>query len=348
MRLYSQVHPFTCGVDLHARTLYLCILDGEGKTVLHRNLPCRREAFLAAIAPYRGGLVVGCECLFAWYWLADLCEEEGIAFVLGHALGMRSIYGLKTKNDKLDSWKIAQLLRGGNFPLAYVYPRRFRSTRDLLRRRLYFVRFRSELLTHLKMSEAQANLEPLRGRLDQPANRASFPERFPQGSARSSITADCRMLEALDSLIDDLERQLVRTVKADDRASFFRLRSVPGIGEILALTLFYEVPDFDRFDTVQQFASYARLVAPRSESSGKLGSSRGRKQGNVFLKWAFSEAAVLLLRGNPRAQKLHARLVARYGKAKALSVLSHKLGRAVFHMQKRRTPFEPARFYAEA
>jgi len=348
MRLYSRCHRFTCGVDLHARTMYVCVLDRDGKTVLHRNLPCRPEAFLAALAPFRDDLVVGCECLFAWYWLADLCEQEGITFVLGHALGMRSIYGLKTKSDKLDSWKIAQLLRGGNFPQAYVYPRRFRFTRDLLRRRLYFVRFRSELLTHLKMSEAQANLEPLRTRLDQPAHRVGFPERFPQGSLRSSIAADCRMLDSLDSLVDSLERQLVRSAKGDDLASFYRLRSVPGIGEILALTLFYEVPDFDRFDTVQQFSSYARLVAPRAESAGKQGSSRGRKQGNVFLKWAFSEAAVLLLRANPRAQKLHSRLVARWGKAKALSVLARKIGRAVFYMQKRKLPFDAERFYGEA
>jgi len=102
---------------------------------------------------------------------------------------------------------------------------------------------------------------------------------------------------------------------------------------------------------VQQFASYVRLVAPRSGSAGKLAGSQGRKQGNVFLKWAFSEAAVLMLRANPkapRAQKLHGRLVARYGKAKALSVLAHKVGRAVFFMQKRRQPFHGERFYAEA
>ncbi len=348
MRVYSRSHEFTCGIDLHARTMYLCVLDREGQPVLHRNLPCRPEAFLEAIAPFRSDLIVGCECLFAWYWLADLCEEESISFVLGHALGMRSVYGLKTKSDKLDSWKIAQLLRGGNFPLAYVYPRRFRATRDLLRRRLHFVRFRSELLTHLKMSEAQANLEPLKKRLDHAPNRSGFPERFPEGSSRSSIGADCRLLDAIDDLVGDLERELVACAKGDDLAAFYRLRSVPGIGEILGMTIFYEVPDFDRFDTVQQFASYARLVSPRSESAGKLGGSRGRKQGNVHLKWAFSEAAVLLLRNNPRAQKLHSRLVARFGKAKALSVLAHKLGRAVFHMQKRQQPFDAERFYREA
>jgi transposase len=198
------------------------------------------------------------------------------------------------------------------------------------------------------MSEAQINLEPARQRLTSPAHRVGFPERFPAGSSRSSITADCRLLDALDALVDDLERELVKTATADDLAAFQRLRSVPGIGEILGLTLFYEVPDFDRFETVQQFASYARLVAPRTESSGKLGGSRGRKQGNVHLKWAFSEAAVFLLRDNPRAQKLHSRLVSRFGKAKALSILAHKIGRAVFHMQKRKQPFDAEKFYREA
>lgn len=178
--------------------------------------------------------------------------------------------------------------------------------------------------------------------------RAGFPERFPSGSSRSSIAADCRLLDAVDALVADLERELVRTVTADDLAAFRHLRSVPGIGDILGLTLFYEVPDFDRFDTVQQFASYARLVAPRTESSGKLGGSRGRKQGNVHLKWAFSEAAVFLLRNNPRAQKMHSRLVARFGKAKALSVLAHKIGRTVSHMQKRKQPFDADRFYRKA
>ena len=348
MRFYSRSHTFSCGVDLHGRTLYLCVLDGAGQVVLHRNLPCTPEAVLAALAPFREDLVVGCECIFCWYWLADLCEDEGIAFVLGHALGMRLIHGTKTKSDKLDSEKIARLLRSGHFPLAYSYPRALRATRDLLRRRLFFVRRRSELLSHLQISQSQYNLDRSPARLDRAANRAGLAERFPSGSARLSIAADCTQLDALDALIESLERDLVRAVKVDDLPSFYRLRTIPGIGETLAMTIHYEVPDFDRFDTVQQFASYSRLVAPRGESSGKLGSSRGRKQGNVHLKWAFSEAAVLMLRANPRAQQLHARLVKRFGKAKALSVLAHKLGRAVFHMQKRQLPFDAERFYREA
>jgi transposase len=135
MRFYNQPHRFYCGVDLHARTMYVCVLDQAGNIVLHQDLPAEPAAFLEAIAPYRDQLVVACECLFCWYWLADLCQAENITFVLGHALYMKAIHGGKSKNDEIDSKKIALLLRGGNLPISYVYPKGLRETRDLLRRR---------------------------------------------------------------------------------------------------------------------------------------------------------------------------------------------------------------------
>jgi len=134
---FSKTHQHSCGIDLHARTMYVCILDREGQVLLHRNLPCDPERFLRTIAPYREDLVVGVECIFSWYWLADLCAREGIAFVLGHALYMKAIHGAKAKNDRIDSRKTAALLKGGLFPQAYVYPPEMRATRDLLRRRLH-------------------------------------------------------------------------------------------------------------------------------------------------------------------------------------------------------------------
>ena len=88
MRFYTGQHRFHCGIDLHAHTMYVCILDSAGEVVLERNLGTTPEAFLEAIAPYREGLVVACECIFTWYWLADLCAKEKIAFVLGHGGGV--------------------------------------------------------------------------------------------------------------------------------------------------------------------------------------------------------------------------------------------------------------------
>ena len=146
MRFYTTQHQFYCGIDLHARSMYVCILNQESAIMLHRNMKASPETFLKAIAPYREEMVVAVECIFTWYWLADLCAQEGIPFVLGHALYMKAIHGGKAKNDKIDAHKIAVLLRGGMLPQAYVYPAAMRATRDLLRRRMYLTRKRAELL----------------------------------------------------------------------------------------------------------------------------------------------------------------------------------------------------------
>jgi len=139
MRFFNGTHRHWCGIDLHAKTMYVCILDAEGQVLVHKNLRFSPEEFLEAVAPYREGLVVAVECIFTWYWLADLCAREGIAFVLGHALMMKAIHGGKAKNDRIDALKIATLLRGGMLPQAYAYPAGMRATRDLLRRRLHLL-----------------------------------------------------------------------------------------------------------------------------------------------------------------------------------------------------------------
>jgi transposase len=136
MRLYNTQHHFDCGIDLHARAMYVCILNQSGEMLVHRHWKTTPETFLNVMAPYREGLVVAVEGMFTWYWLADLCTHEGLPFVLGHALYMKAIHGGKAKNDTIDSHKIAVLLRGGMLPQAYVSPAQRRATRDLLRRRM--------------------------------------------------------------------------------------------------------------------------------------------------------------------------------------------------------------------
>ena len=121
---------FYAGVDLHARSLFLCVLDRDGHERCARNLTAAPAPFLKAVGPFRDGLVVGCECMHCWYWPADTCRDEGIAFALGHAWAMKAVHGYKTKCDRKDADAIARLLKGGNFPPAYAYPK---ERRDLLR-----------------------------------------------------------------------------------------------------------------------------------------------------------------------------------------------------------------------
>ncbi|HWO72078.1 MAG TPA: IS110 family transposase [Dehalococcoidia bacterium] len=348
MRFYQQPHAFYCGLDLHARTISLHILDADGRTAVAKTIAATPSAVLDALAPYRDGLVVGCECMFAWYWVADLCAAERIPFVLGHALYLKLIHGGKSKNDRIDAHKLATLLRGGAFPQAYVYPRGMRETRDLLRRRTFLVRQRSHFLAHLVNTNSQYNLPPLAQKLCYARNRAELdlPARFKDPSVRKSVEADLALVDALDEQVRDLELYLTRSAKVDDPQTYQRLRSVPSVGPVLALVFLYEIHDVKRFAEVGQFLSYARLVRCSHESAGKMKGSGGRRIGNAHLRWAFGEAACLLLRESEAAKKWLARKERKSGKARALAALAAKLGRAVYHLLRKGEAFDAKRFFA--
>src|SRR5438128_7883190 len=209
MRFYTKQHQFYCGIDLHARTMYLCVLNQDGEMLMHRNMPAGPEPFLKAVAPYRTDLVIAVECIFTWYWLADLCAQEGLPFVLGHALYMKAIHGGKTKNDKIDSQKIAVLLRGGMLPQAYVYPAAMRATRDLLRRRTHLMRKRAELLAHIQNTNSQYNLPEIGKKIAYKANRDGVAERFAEAAVQKTIEVDLALITYYDELLKDLELSLL-------------------------------------------------------------------------------------------------------------------------------------------
>jgi len=287
--------------------MYLCSLHRDGEILVHRNMSAGPEPFLKAIAPYREDVVVCVECLFTWYWLADLCAREGLPFVLGHALYMKAIHGGKAKNDKIDAQKIAVLLRGGMLPQAYVYPAEMRATRDLLRRRLHLTRKRAELLAHIQNTNSQYNLPELGKKIAYKAHRGGVAERFPDPAGQKSVEVDLALIDFYDQLLRDVDLTIVQTAKQHDAQTVYRLQSVPGIGKILSLVLLYEIHDITRFPRVQDFVSYCRLVKCAKESAGKRYGTAGTKIGNAYLKWAFSEAAVLCLRNHPAGQKYLAR-----------------------------------------
>jgi transposase len=347
MRFYDQQHRFYAGIDLHARTMHLCILDATGTVVRDVNLPCRPDAFLSAVAPFRQDLIVGAECMFGWYWLSDLCQKEKISFLIGHALYMKAIHGGKAKNDRIDANKIARLLRGGNFPLAYLYPQGMRETRDLLRRRNFLVRQRSGLFTHLQILNSQYNLAPFAKKIACPANRAELDiaGRFNDRSVQQNAAADLAVIDCLDEQIARLELYLTRTAKVDDVQTFHRLQTIPGIGKVLALVLLYEIHDIRRFASVGQFLSYCRLVRCEHESAGKVLGSGGRKIGNAQLRWGFGEAACLFLRGSERAKKWKQKQEKKRGEGKALAILAARLARAVYHMWRKSEAFDEERFW---
>jgi len=344
MKFYNKLHAYYCGIDLHAKTMYVCIQDKNGDVLVHRNIRACPEVFLQIIKPYQEDIVVAVECMFCWYWLADLCREQGITFVLGHALYMKAIHGGKAKNDRIDSAKIATLLRGGMIPTAYVYPPEMRSTRDILRRRMYLVRKRSELNVHVQNTNSQYNLPEIGKKISRKKNREGVAERFTDTSVQKSVELDLKTMDYLDGLLKELELFIVRTAKTHDANTLYLLRTVPGIGKLLSLVILYEVHDIERFPRVQDFVSYSRLVKCSRESAGKRYGTSGAKIGNVHLKWAFSEVAVLFIRESNKRQAYYSKLVKKHGKGKALSVLACRLGRAVYFVLKRKKAFDMEKF----
>ena len=344
MNFYNTTHPYYCGIDLHARSLYVCIINHDGETCLHKEIPASPERLLDLLQPYIEDIVVGVECMHCWYWVADFCADNHIAFILGHALYMKAIHGGKAKNDRIDSYKIAKLIRGGNFPLAYVYPREMRATRDLLRRRTRIVQHGANLKAHVANTTSQYNLPPNRLNLKNQCARDQLRATFTNPAAQRNIDLDIDILDHYASVLRKVEWFIEQQAKSHNPVHLQLLKSISGVGKILSLTILYEIGDIRRFATVQQFASYARLVKCKAESAGKIYGSQGNKIGNAHLKWAFSEAAVLYLRGNPSAQHYLQTLQKRMSKGKALSALAHKLGRCVYFMLKNETVFNEKRF----
>ena len=344
MKFYTTLHKYYCGIDLHARLLYVCILDEHGNKVVHQKIKADPHQLHKLLKPYIGQVVVGVECMHCWYWVSDFCREMNVEFILGHALYMKAIHGGKAKNDKIDSYKIASLMRGGNFPLAYNYPAETRATRDLLRRRTYVMRHGSELKAHVVNTDSQYNLPAQSLNLKNVSARDGLRHYYDDPVVQRMIALDMNILDCYIRELKHVESFIEGKAKEHYGALLNIVRTFPGIGQILALTILYEIGDINRFPSVQQFASYSRLVKCKAESAGKTYGTSGNKIGNGYLKWAFSEAAVLYLRGNDNAKRYLAKLQKRMSKGKALSALAHKIGRCVYFMLRDRQVFDENKF----
>ena len=346
MKYYTSTTEFNCGIDLHAHQMYACLMDRDGKKLIHTNIKNNDfNHFLKLIQPYQHDLTVCAECMFGWYWLADACQAAGLKFVLAHALYVKAIHGDKNKNDRIDSEKLAHLLRANLIPQSYVYPSEQRPLRALLRQRLFFVWQRSDLLCRIQSVQLAHNrptLRPTRPNRDPWEAHLLSHEDHPL--RQLALKNEMAMIRHFDAQITAVEEQLHRLTKENLPRDYALLQTVPGIGEHLGMTILYEIGDINRFPTVKDFLSYCRLVKGTVASAGKFKGLRGAKLGNPYLRWAFGEAAVLAKRDHhiigPLAQGLEARLG---NKFKANTVLAIKLARAVYFMLKNKTVFDPDR-----
>jgi transposase len=345
MQLLNLNKKYYCGIDLHGKTMYTTIMDKTGRLLFHKNLPNSMADLMDALRPYRDDVVVGVESTFNWYWLSDACRRENIPFYLGHALYMKAVHGGKNKNDSLDSKHITDLLRSNLFPLAYSYPPEMRAVRDLLRRRRYYVDMRASAYRHIQMVYMQHGLVDVK--LPAPnikGRRQEMIQPFDDPNVCLAVAADIRQMNVLDDVIGTLESKILEQAKQHDRAALNLLRTITGVGEILAYTILYEVHTISRFPSPQAFSSYCRLVKPERTSGGKSTGAGNGKIGNPHLKWAFTQIVVHAQLYSPVLKHYYERLKQKHGLGKSKSIIGHKFAVAVYHMLKNGTGFDEAKF----
>ena len=221
-----------------------------------------------------------------------------------------------------------------------------RPARDLLLKKTLFIQkaFSSSLLIS-RIPAISITCCSFEKRLDRVSNRAGLTDYFEDPFVKASIATDSYVMESMHEKMLEIERTISEAVHQHDPVALHLLQSIPGIGKVLALVFLYEIGDINRFPSVGTFISYARLVKCAHESAGKRTAGKNTKIGNVHLKWAFGEAACLFLRDNERGKNWHQKLVSKYSKAKSLSIIAQRLGRAVYSILKKRTAFDEQRFY---
>jgi len=344
MRCAQINSNFVCGIDLHARQMYACVMNRTGEVLFHRNMRTDFSQFKKKMQPFLPDLSVGVESTHMYYWLADACRKEGIPFYLGHAYYMKTIHGGKTKTDRLDCRKIADLMRTNYYPLAYAYPAEMRATRDLLRRRHRLSRLRAECYRHINSLFHQQGIDVNPRDIKSVKTRRELVRTHLDDDILSNAGADLDMIDFLDPLIKESEQQIRARAKCHDRASLNILMSVPGIGDIFSLIILYEVHDISRFTSHQHFCSYARLVRCERSSAGKPTGGGNAKIGNPYLKWAIADIIIHAASKSKPIGEYYQKLQARFGKRKAKSIISHKFGVAIYYMLKNKQVFDEKRF----
>jgi transposase len=337
---------FYGGIDLHAKNAQACAINREGVAVKEKKFGNDLVQAIEFFKPYYPDIEIAIESTVNWYWLVDGLMDAGFDVKLAHPLGLKAITDAKVKTDRRDAYKLANLLRLNALPKAYVYPKEIRPFRDLLRRRSDLVIQRAKCYSSLRMQFLQYNTNTmsqsaLKRFEDEDLNIMNLPEVV---KMHGSMTL--KRIKVLGRQIDEIEQFLESVTIVDPR--FELLTKITGIGRVLALTIYYEIGDISRFKNVRHFSSYCRLVPGIHQSSDKVKRGKGSKQGNVYLKWAFTQAAIHMLTYDKDIRAYRDRRAAKNGgkNMKANAVLAHKLGMAVFYVLREGKAFKKELLFA--
>src|SRR5260370_15305763 len=327
---------YRCGIDLGARDSQICVIDERVKIVWEQKVQNDIERITKLLEPFKANLQIVVESTFNWYWLVDGLQAGGFDVVLAHTPGLHLITKAKVKTDRLDAFKLAKVLLAGVIPKAYIYPVETRPVRDLLRQRAHLVQRRAGeygslrrlLLRQGILSSKQSELKT--------ADAAALEQWFDHPLVRMRASQELQRISLYSKQITKMESTILGLARKEQ--VYALLQKLPGVGQIIALSIFYETGEVGRWANAKVFHSYCRVVMGVAQSGKVTRRGRAPKQGNPYLKWALSQAAVHAVQFHPRVRRYYEHQMKRHqGRGRKLvvyNIIAHKLAQAAFHILK--------------
>ena len=342
MKFNQLTTNYVAGIDLHKSPIAVHILSKNDITLYQKTIKKNmRRGLKRVLLKYKDDITVCVESTYNWYWVADLCLQLNIPFEITHAFYAKKKMIGKNKNDRIDAAGLARMLLHEELPVAYNYPPEMRATRDLLRLRGSLKKMRAGRLQHHSCVEDQYLMSEIS------LEEAGYNEETII-DITTNMGVDEQCIDFLTTQITGLEKHILSRVHVHDEDALVRLKKIDGIGDILALTLLYEIHIIDRFKSQQEFSSYCRVVNPQSESVGKRAGTGNKKAGNHYLNWAMHGIATYSCRYNKQVKEYFEKLKRKKGKKNAKRILAHKWAIVIYNILKKRIDFDIDKFLKNA
>jgi transposase len=309
------------GIDLHKRTIAIATVSPDGQPVQDRQLPTTRAAVRAYFEALPGPHRAVVESTSNWYWLRDLLVGSGVDLRIGHSKYIKAISDAKVKTDAVDAATLAQLLRSDLVSEAHMVSAEWREARDLLRARLQLVGQQVRRKNTVAGLLAQYNV--------------TTPEALPP-----LVQLRTTMLAEQSALLGTQAKQLAAALNPllIPTPDVQRLLWIPGTGRLVAFTILLEVDGIARISSARDFVSYCRLMPGAGNSGGKTRHER-TKDGNKYLKIAFSHAAIRAIQYFPEIGAFYRALARRKPPIVARAVVAQELARIVYYVLTKREDF---------
>jgi transposase len=328
MKFNQLTTNYAAGIDLHKRSITIHILGKNDISLYQKTIKKNiRRGLKRILLKYKGDVTVCVETTYNWYWVADLCLELNMPFDITHAFYAKKKMIGKNKNDRIDAVGLASMLLHEELPVAYNYPPEMRATRDLLRLRCSLKKIRTGRLQHHSCVEDQYLMSELS------LEEAGYNKDTIKDITRN-MGVDEQCIDFLTEQIKGLEKHILKRARVHDEDALIRLKKIDGIGDILALTLLYEIHTIERFASQQKFSSYCRVVNPQCDSAGKRVGTGNKKAGNKYLSWVMQEIVTYSCRYNKRIGEYFKKLERKKGRKNARRILAHKWAIAIYTILK--------------